>query len=85
MSDRPESWLENSYHTEDRMCQPMNECMSCGERDCPEGCAEHYWQDGCPADCIAKRNKRYEAAMAPIYEQLRQNPINLSALPPPHK
>lgn len=83
--DHPESWLENSYHNDEVLCSPLNECMSCGERDCPEGYGEHYWDDGCPANCTAKMRQRLETTMARIYERLRQNPVDLSSLPPPSK
>lgn len=26
----------------------LDECTTCGFRDCLTHCAEHYWHDGCP-------------------------------------
>ncbi len=34
-----------------------NECLACGERDCPHGEPLHYHHDGCPA-CVFDEEKK---------------------------
>lgn len=40
-------YLTHFTHKSADKC-PISECATCAFRDCPSGCDQHYWQDGCP-------------------------------------
>lgn len=73
----------NPDHDNDFLCEPLNGCTACSERDCGQLCQQHYAPGGCPSQCHEKRKKAYEKIIEEVCKAIKDNNIDLSKLGPP--